>query len=117
MRGLLYMRELFNPFTYGFVSYQLISHKLLRWLVPVFMIGIFTANLFLIGHPFYNVTLLLQLAFYGMAVAGWVGEKLNVKPRLLSIPLYFSTVNLAAMLSLYRVWRGYKAVTWETVRK
>ena len=117
MRGLLYMKKLFNPFKYGFVSFQLFSHKLLRWLIPVFMIIILVANLFLLGKPLYNFTLALQSIFYVMAIAGWIGEKLNVKSKLFSVPLYFSTVNIASLISLYKTLKGYKTVTWETIRK
>ncbi len=117
MRGLLYMKKLFNPLNFGFVSFQLFSHKLLRWLVPIFMIIILAANLALVGRPFYNVTLALQGLFYAMALAAWLGEKAHIKIKLLSIPLYFFTVNIASLISLYKTLKGYKAVTWETVRK
>jgi cellulose synthase/poly-beta-1,6-N-acetylglucosamine synthase-like glycosyltransferase len=117
MRGLLYMKQLFNPLRYGFVAFQLISHKLLRWLVPIFMAVIFTANLFLLGSPLYNAAFIAQVLFYAMALAGWLGERFNLRLKPFSIPLYFSTVNLAALISLVRTWKGYKAVTWETLRK
>lgn len=117
MRGLLYMKKLFNPFRFGFVSFQLFSHKLLRWLMPIFMIIILASNLFLAGRPLYNATLALQAAFYAMALAAWLGEKAHLKLKLFSIPLYFFTVNIASLISLYKTLKGYKAVTWETVRK
>ncbi len=117
MRGLLYMRTLLNVFRYGFVSFQLISHKLLRWLVPVFMLAAFAANAALLGRPFYNATFALQAAFYVLAVAGWLAERLDVRVKILSVPLYFSTVNIAAVIAMYRVWKGHRAVTWETVRR
>lgn len=117
MRGMLYMKKLFNPLRYGFVSFQLISHKLLRWLIPVFLLVIFLSNLFLLSSPFYKIIFILQIAFYGMAFVGWIGERWNVKLKFVSVPLYFSTVNIASIISLYKTIRGYKAVTWETLRK
>lgn len=119
MRGLLYMKKLFNPLRYGFVSFQLFSHKVLRWFVPVFLLIAFIANLFLAGrgHRFYDVTLALQLAFYLLAAVGFVVEKRNILAKPLTVPLYFMTVNIAAVVAMYRIWKGYKAVTWETVRK
>jgi len=117
MRGLLYMKILFNPLKHGFVAFQLISHKLFRWLVPVFMILLFASNALLIGKPFYAGTFLLQVIFYGMALAGWIGERFHWKLKLFSIPLYFFTVNIASIISLFKTIKGYKAVTWETVRK
>ena len=117
MRGLLYMKKLFNPFRFGFVSFQLFSHKLLRWLVPIFMIIALLSNIALVGRPFYDVVLVLQCLFYAMALAAWIAEKAHIKIKLLSVPLYFFTVNIASLISLYKTLKGYKAVTWETVRK
>ncbi|MFQ5736276.1 MAG: glycosyltransferase family 2 protein [Thermodesulfobacteriota bacterium] len=117
MRGLMYMKKLFNPLKFGFVSFQLFSHKLLRWLVPIFMIITLATNLALVGTPFYNAVLALQGLFYAMALVAWLGEKAHIKFKLLSVPLYFFTVNIASLISLYKTLKGYKAVTWETVRK
>lgn len=117
MRGMLFMRKLFNPLRHGFVSFQLISHKLLRWLMPVFMVAALVSNAFLLGRPFYNLTFALQAVFYALAILGWLAERFHVRSRILSIPLYFSTVNLASLISMYRIWKGHKAVTWETLRK
>jgi len=117
MRGMLFMRKLFNPLRHGFVAFQLISHKLLRWLMPVFMVAALASNAFLLGRPFYNLTFALQAAFYALAILGWLAERFHVRSRILSVPLYFSTVNLASLISMYRIWKGHKAVTWETLRK
>lgn len=117
MRGLLYMKKLFNPLRYGFVAFQLFSHKVMRWFVPVFLAVALVSNLFLAGDWFYNTTLALQVAFYALALIGFVAEKRNILAKPLTIPLYFVTVNLAAVIAMYRIWKGHKAVTWETVRK
>jgi len=117
MRGLLYMKKLFNPLKFWFISFQLFSHKILRWFIPVFLIALFVSNIFLRGDLFYNATLALQIAFYGAALVAWAGERLNIKLRFLSVPLYFTTVNIASLISMYKTLKGYKAVTWETVRK
>lgn len=117
MRGLFYMKKLFNPFKFPFISFQLFSHKILRWLIPFFMIGILLSNLFLLDRTFYKITMALQAAFYAMAAVAWLGEKAHLKLKIFSIPLYFSTVNIASLVSLYKTLKGFKAVTWETVRK
>ena len=117
MRGLLYMKKLFNPFRHGFVAFQLFSHKVLRWFIPIFLTVALVSNLFLVGTHFYNAMLALQLVFYVLALIGFVAEKHNILAKPLTIPLYFVTVNLAAVIAMYRIWKGHKAVTWETVRK
>jgi cellulose synthase/poly-beta-1,6-N-acetylglucosamine synthase-like glycosyltransferase len=117
MRGLLYMKKLFNPLKFPFISFQLFSHKVLRWLIPFFMLALFLSNLFLLDGTFYKITMALQAAFYSMAALAWLGEKANLRLKVFSIPLYFSTVNIASVVSMYKTLKGFKAVTWETVRK
>ncbi len=117
MRGLLFMRKLFNPLRYGFVSYQLFSHKVMRWLVPLFMIVGLAANALLLERPLYRGAFALQAALYLAAGAGLFAARWKVRLLPLSLPLYFVTVNIAALAAMLRVLRGYRAVTWETVRK
>jgi cellulose synthase/poly-beta-1,6-N-acetylglucosamine synthase-like glycosyltransferase len=118
MRGLWYMRRLFNPLHFAFVSFQLFSHKVLRWLIPIFLFALFVSNLWLLGSSwFYDATIALQLAFYGIAALGFLAERENVTSKLLTVPLYFVTVNAAAVVAMYRILRGYSAVTWETTRR
>jgi uncharacterized membrane protein YfbV (UPF0208 family) len=85
--------------------------------MPIFMAAILVSNIFLTGSLFYNITLAMQAVFYAMALIAWLGEKANIRLKVLSIPLYFSTVNIASLISLYKTIKGYKAVTWETQRK
>ncbi|HOP40899.1 MAG TPA: glycosyltransferase family 2 protein [Geobacteraceae bacterium] len=117
MRGILYVKSLINPIRYPFVAFQLISHKVLRWLIPFFLIIVLIANAFLLGHWFYNLVFALQLAFYLAALTGLVADRLGWKCRLLAIPLYFCVVNAASMVAFWKTLKGQKMVTWETVRK
>jgi len=118
MRGLWFMRPLFNPFRFGFVSYQLLSHKVLRWLIPVFLLLLLVSNAWLLGSSwFYDVTFGLQVVFYAVALLGLLAERWNIVFKPLMVPLYFVTVNAAAVVAMYRIWKGYKAVTWETIRR
>ncbi|HXN53028.1 MAG TPA: glycosyltransferase family 2 protein [Candidatus Acidoferrum sp.] len=115
MRGLLSVPSLLMPWKFGWVSFQLWSHKLLRWLVPFFVLLIFTSNLFLARAPFYRALLLAQAAFYAVTFLSLVVPLQRVwKP--LGIPLYFCTLNAAAFLSVLEILRGKKYVVWETVR-
>jgi len=112
------MRPLFNPFRFGFVSYQLLSHKVLRWLIPVFLLLLLVSNAWLLGSSwFYDVTFGLQVVFYAVALLGLLAERWNIVFKPLMVPLYFVTVNAAAVVAMYRIWKGYKAVTWETIRR
>jgi cellulose synthase/poly-beta-1,6-N-acetylglucosamine synthase-like glycosyltransferase len=95
------------------VAVQLISHKLLRWFVPVFMLAMFAANLFLTGH-FYSVALWTQAGFYGLALAGYLLAKARVKLRLplLNIPYYFCLINLASLNGVMKLLLGKPVRVW-----
>lgn len=116
MRGLLSVPDLFNPLKYGWVTFQLISHKVLRWMVPFFLMGalIFTAMLVFVEPARYF--LWAQTGFYGLAVFARAFP-VHRRWRLVGIPLYFCVLNTAALVSVFEVVRGSKFVVWETVRK
>ena len=116
MNGLLHMRALLNPFKFGFVAFQLISHKILRWLIPVMMIALLVSNFFLLGHWFYNLTFALQAGLYLLAAAGWLADRHGIRIKAISMPLYFCVMNIACLVSLVNVIKGEKKSVWETVR-
>ena len=70
-QALVEFRHLLNPLRYPLVAWQLLSHKLLRWLVPFPLAVALGANLVLASHPFYMAALLLQGIFYVGAGAAW----------------------------------------------
>jgi len=118
MYGLWYMRKLFNPFKYGFVSFQLFSHKVLRWMIPLMLPLLLISNFFLVGkHPFYNATFIGQILFYLGAFAGYLFDRKGSKVKLLALPLYYCVVNIASVAAFFRTISGKKAVTWETARQ
>lgn len=117
MNGMLYVRSLFNPFKYPFVSFQLISHKLLRWMVPIFAIIALISNALLITTSLFYATLFFgQLVFYTLAVIGYIKEKKGIHKKIFYLPLYFCIVNLASLISMFKVLRKENIVTWQTKR-
>jgi cellulose synthase/poly-beta-1,6-N-acetylglucosamine synthase-like glycosyltransferase len=115
IRGVLSVRELLNPAKYGWISCQLFSHKVLRWLVPLFLLAFFMSNAALWKHPWYGLVFTLQVAFYGFALVAMV-VPLHRLWKPLGLPLYFCILNAAALRSLLEVIRGRKYTVWETVR-
>jgi cellulose synthase/poly-beta-1,6-N-acetylglucosamine synthase-like glycosyltransferase len=115
IRGILSVPGLLNPMKNGWVSFQLISHKVLRWMVPFFLLLSFASNALLWKQPWYGILFALQVIFYGFALLTLLVPLHRVwKP--LGIPLYFCTLNAAALRSILEVIRGRKYVVWETVR-
>jgi glycosyltransferase involved in cell wall biosynthesis len=101
-----------NPFRYGLFSWQLLSHKLCRWLVPFAMILAFLSNAFLaFRSPIYQYAIILQLAFYTIAFAK-LPAKLFGRHAMLRIPSFLVLVNLSILYAWYRYVRGERMVRW-----
>jgi len=113
LRSIFLFKKYLNPFKYKFFSIQLISHKLLRFFVPIFLIGIFITNLTLINLFLYQIMLYLQLVFYTLALFAPIKK---TKAKLFSIPFYFCFVNIILFISLIRAIIGEKIITWNTQR-
>jgi glycosyltransferase involved in cell wall biosynthesis len=104
------MAVLLNPFRYGLYSWQLFSHKWLRYLAPIFQLGAIVSNVALAGQGMpWNALLAIQAAFYALAVLGLLGHRL---PRPLAFPYYLCLLNAAAGTAFIRFLRGQKQVTW-----
>jgi cellulose synthase/poly-beta-1,6-N-acetylglucosamine synthase-like glycosyltransferase len=115
IRGLLSVPDLLNPLKYGWISFQLLSHKVLRWAVPFFLLFLFAGNAILWSHPIYRLSLALQFAFYGFVLLTLL-LPLHRLWKPIGIPLYFCTLNAAALCSVLEIVRGRKYVIWQTVR-
>ncbi len=115
MRGLLSVSDVLKPWKFAWPAFQLWSHKILRWMVPLFLITIFVSNLFLLDSQFFRTLMVAQLAFYAAAILNVV-LPLHRAWKPLGIPLFFCTLNAAALFSMIELGRGKKYVTWQTVR-
>jgi len=121
INALVRRARMLNPLRYGFFSFQLFSHKVLRYLVPELLIAIFASGLSLAlfggtAAPIYRALTLAQLALYLAAAVGWLRQRLGLRLPLVHVPFYFVVVNLAALWALVLYLRGERKVTWTTVR-
>ena len=111
-------RRIMNPFRGGFYAVQLVSHKVLRYAVPLFLLLIFVSNAILIPYSlFFDVAFAAQAGFYLLAAIGWAFEKAGVKIGVLAIPHYFVLANLASVFGFYKFLRGERFAAWEPIRE
>jgi cellulose synthase/poly-beta-1,6-N-acetylglucosamine synthase-like glycosyltransferase len=111
-------RSMLNPFKSGFYAVQLLSHKVMRYLVPFFLLLILAASIALAPvSTFYLVALAAQLGCYLAAFASWALERAGVHSRLLSLPQYFVLANVAAVVAFYKFLRGERYARWEPIRE
>ena len=111
----LFLRHILNPLKDPFLAVGFFSHKLLRWSSPFFLLCVLLSNISLLGDLFYLYLFVLQLAFYGCALLGYFFPK-HRKAPIVYFPLYFSMINLAALLGFFRFLFGLQKVTWEKTR-
>lgn len=77
------------------ISWALLSHKILRWLTPFFMIGSFLSNLYLLNDGIvYQITFAGQIVFYTLAILGLVGELLKRRIVFASTIFSFCVANI-----------------------
>jgi cellulose synthase/poly-beta-1,6-N-acetylglucosamine synthase-like glycosyltransferase len=101
--------------TSGFYSLELLSHKLMRYLVPPFLLLLMASSLLLAGSVggIWTGFLLLQLFFYGLALLGANTHRHAIgNSKLLTIPFYFCLMNFAVLLALVSVLKGERITCW-----
>ena len=118
IRGLMRVKEVMNPSRTGVFAWEVISHKLLRWLIPMFVVIGVLGSTFLISlgyHVFQPVGLGAFLLVL-LAAIGYRAEDQNRLPVYLSIPYYFVMVNAYALKGIIKALRGETQVTWNSAR-
>ena len=108
-------KHLLDPRKFNFLSFQYLSHRVLRWTAaPVSLLVFFIANMFLVGEGFaYDALANLQVTFYGLAIIGFVFKRYKVSFKALHVPYYFCMMNYAVIAGYIRFLRGNQSVTWE----
>jgi cellulose synthase/poly-beta-1,6-N-acetylglucosamine synthase-like glycosyltransferase len=97
IQSIMRLKESLNPFKYGVVTFQYVSHRVLRWtLAPLALPLIFISNIFLLEKGLlYQVIFANQVLFYLAALLGFLLEKRQIRLKLLFIPFYFCMMNYA----------------------
>lgn len=110
--------EMLNPFRSGFYAVQLFSHKVLRYSVPLFLLGVFVSSAVLAANStLYSLIFAAQVALYAAAFAAWVLEKIGLRVGPLAIPLYFVITNIASVAGFLQFLRGERYAAWEPIRE
>jgi glycosyltransferase involved in cell wall biosynthesis len=109
--------DLLNPLRYRFFSWELVSHKLFRWLVPSAMLLLFVSNFFLWkSGPFYQLCLVGQALIYG---AGLLALTVKSFARWKPVKLagYFLLGSAATLMAWFYFLSGEKFVSWQPTQR
>ena len=114
------LRALLNPFKYGVLSFQYISHRVLRWtLAPIALPFILFFNILLKNREggIYTPILWCQMAFYALSSMGWLFDHFKMKVKLFFIPYYFCMMNYSVYRGFFKLTRGTQSVVWDKAKR
>jgi biofilm PGA synthesis N-glycosyltransferase PgaC len=121
IQSILRLKKLLNPLHYPMLSFQYISHRVLRWTVtPFLMILALILNFVIViegGNWLYQLILFAQVFFYSLALAGWALERRKIKVKALFVPYYFCMMNYAVLAGIRRYYKGTQSAAWDKAKR
>jgi cellulose synthase/poly-beta-1,6-N-acetylglucosamine synthase-like glycosyltransferase len=124
IQSVVRLRSLLNFFRYGTLSFQYISHRVLRWtLAPLALLLLIPAGFLLaldegiLRFGILSTIFWLQMLFYLSALLGWYLENRSIRVKILFVPYYFFIMNLSVFLGLKRYIKGSQSVNWERAKR
>ena len=124
IQSVLRLLPLLNFFKYGLLSFQYISHRVLRWTItPLSLLLLIPVSAGLAfnegfhGFQFYTMFFWLQMALYAAALLGWLLENNATRIKVLFVPYYFFIMNLSVVLGFFRFLNNNQSVNWERAKR
>ncbi|MDB5210669.1 MAG: glycosyl transferase, group 2 family protein [Sediminibacterium sp.] len=121
IQSVIWLRSMLLPFKNPVLTWEYISHRVLRWTITPFLLLLaFVLNIWIVvsGASFLYVFLLVcQVIFYGLAVTGWVLESREIRIKILFIPYYFCLMNYAVIAGIIRYMSTTQTGVWEKAKR
>ena len=117
IQSIFRLKKAANPFNYPILTFQYISHRVLRWTItPFLLIIVLVLNILIVfqrDSHFYGILFLAQMAFYLLSLLGLIFERRNIKIKAFFIPYYFCVMNYAVIAGMLRYYRKNQSAAWE----
>ncbi|WP_028904226.1 glycosyltransferase family 2 protein [Prevotella sp. P6B4] len=121
LQSIWWLRSLLNPFHQPLVTFQYISHRVLRWsITPIAMVILLVINVLLTALNaglFFNIALALQIIFYLTAFLGWQLSRRGAKNKLLYTAYYFVFMNLNVFRGMAYLCKHNNSGAWEKAKR
>ena len=121
LQSIWWLRTMLNPLRQPLVTFQFVSHRVLRWsITPIAMVILLLVNIALVvkgAGMFYTVMLILQTLFYLMALAGWLQNRFGYKNKLLYTAYYFVFMNFNVFRGMAYLKSHGKSGAWEKAKR
>lgn len=110
--------SLLNFFKYGWLSFQYVSHRMLRWtLAPLSLLLLLISNALLLDSMFFRIVLLGQLLFYAVAILGSFLKDKKIPLKIFFVPYYFLFMNISVYQGLIRLIKGSQSAVWDKAKR
>jgi len=96
-------------------TFAFFSHKILRWILPLPLIGLLVTSATLWGRPFYRAMLIAQVLFYGWAALGFLFRERLQGVRYALLGYYLVAIHLAYLVGFVRYASGRTETGWQRV--
>ncbi len=114
--GIKEFADLLHP-KYGFVSFGLWSHKIIRWFAPFFLLIILLCTTILMTESaFYSGLFLLEMLFLTLGIISFIFETRKISLGFFGFPYYFIAMNLALFIGFFKSLFGKQRSTWTVIR-
>ncbi len=121
IQSIVWLWPLLLPFKRPLLTFQYVSHRVLRWTVtPFLLVLLFVVSAVLAFRDagwFYQLAFFGQVVFYALACCGWYVAQRELKAKIVFIPYYFCVMNYAVVAGLFRYLKGNQSVAWEKSRR
>jgi len=118
IRAIVNYRQLLNPFRFGFLSFELFSHKVCKFLAPLFFVALLVSNLILAERGgFFLVALIAQGIFYVAAGAAAFVSNTGLLSRMADTARTLVVVNAAIALAWVKYFQGETYTTWSPTKR
>ena len=121
LQSIWWLRHMLNPFRQPLVTFQYVSHRVLRWsITPVALVILLILNIILTifrAGICYDILMVLQILFYLMAFCGWLSNKHGHKNKLLYTAYYFVFMNINVFRGMVYLKNHKTSGAWEKVRR
>ena len=120
LRGMsaFFARTEFLDFShYGFFSWMLASHKLARWLVPVWALILSILLFPLAFHgDLWSMLLIFEILFFILAYKAWKDPEM-ASYLVFKVPLFLVVTNAGILMAWIKYVTGQRAATWDPSNK
>lgn len=120
INALVRYARVMNPFAHGFFAVQMVSHKAIRYCVPVLLILLLVVHTLIVGNAGlnspYGWLFMLHLSVYLLALVGWISQSFGVRVPLVHAPFYFVKVNAAVLWAIFLYIGGERKTIWTPIR-